>query len=156
MPHLHAMTPTEQACVLEARVVLGRFVNRNPVISDWQTLRDYCTVVFAGARVEELHVLYLDTRNRLIADIRHGSGTTNHVPVYPREIIRTALECDAQALILAHNHPSGDPSPSQNDIALTRQVVEAARLFDLVVHDHLVVAGPAHHSLRASNEEIFR
>ena len=95
-----------------------------------------------------MHVLFLDTRNRLIADEAQGRGTVNHTPVYPREVVKRALELQATALILAHNHPSGDPTPSEADREMTAEIVAAARVFGIVVHDHIVLGHGRHTSFR--------
>ncbi len=117
-------------------------------LSNWQALTDYLTAVLAREPVEHFRVLFLDTRNHLIADERLGTGTVNHAPVYPREIMRRAIELHATALILVHNHPSGDPTPSRADAEMTREVVEAARMLGITVHDHLVVGRGGTASLR--------
>lgn len=111
-----------------------------PVLSGWQAVADYLSVVLAGRGREQLRGLFLDKRNRLIRDEVLGEGTVDHVPVYPREIVRRALELDASAVVLAHNHPGGLETPSAADIASTRQVVEAGRLLRIAVHDHFLVA----------------
>jgi DNA repair protein RadC len=114
-------------------------VARRPVISSWSALLAYVKAALAHEPREQVRVLFLDKKNQLIADELTGHGTVDHAPVYPREVVRRALELSASALILVHNHPSGDPTPSQADIEITRQVVEAARALRLAVHDHLVV-----------------
>ena len=98
---------------------------------------------------EEFRILFLDNRNRLLANEVQGRGTTNHTPVYVREVVRRALELSAMSIILVHNHPSGDPTPSRADIEITRQIIEAAAPFDISVHDHLIVGRDGHLSLRA-------
>jgi DNA repair protein RadC len=114
-------------------------VARRPVISSWSALLAYVKTALAHEPREQVRVLYLDKKNQLIADEVSGHGTVDHAPVYPRELVRRALELSASALILVHNHPSGDPTPSQADIDITRQVVEAGRALRIAVHDHLVV-----------------
>lgn len=114
-------------------------ISRRPVISCWPSLVAYVRVAMAHRREEQFRVLYLDKKNRLLRDEFVADGTIDHAPVYPREVVRRALEAAASAMILVHNHPSGDPEPSQADIAMTRKVVDAARVFDILVHDHLVV-----------------
>jgi len=108
--------------------------------------------VMAYAEREEFHILFLDKRNALIADELQGVGTVDHTPVYPREIVRRALELGACALILAHNHPSGDPTPSAADIRLTRDIIAIAQPFDITVHDHLIVGRHGHASLKGLNK----
>jgi len=114
-------------------------VTGRPVISSWTALLDYCRAALAHKATEEFRVLFLDKKNRLIADEFQAQGTVDHAPVYPREIVKRALALDASALILVHNHPSGDPTPSQADIDMTRKLVETGRPFGLVIHDHIVV-----------------
>ena len=141
-----------------ARLVLARDLaqrllraplRERPVLSSWSALVDYLRAGLAGRSRERFHVLYLDKKNRLIRDEIEGEGTVDHAPVYPREILRRALELDASALILAHNHPAGDPTPSSADVEMTRQVVEAARALRINVHDHVVVGGEGVASFRA-------
>ena len=98
--------------------------------------------------VERFHVLYLDRKNRLISDERLGVGTVDHVPVYPREVVRRALDLNASALILVHNHPSGDPEPSEADIAMTKEVEKACGVLGLTLHDHIIVGAGREVSLR--------
>jgi DNA repair protein RadC len=110
-----------------------------PVLSNWDALMDYLNAVMARDKIEQFRILFLDNRNRLIADEAQTRGTVNHTPVYPREVVKRALELQAVALILAHNHPSGDPSPSRDDIVMTGQIVEAAKALAITVHDHVIV-----------------
>lgn len=119
---------------------------RRPVLSSWSALTSY---LLAHAPREQFRVLYLDRRNILMKDEWRADGTTSHAPVYPREVVRRALELSASALILAHNHPSGDPDPSRSDIDMTRRVVETARVFDIQVHDHVIVGREGTASFRA-------
>jgi DNA repair protein RadC len=130
-----------QLKVIEAaalRLSKTRLINR-PVLSSWNALLDYCASAMARAEREEFRVLFLDRKNVLIADEIQSQGTIDHTPVYPREIMRRALELSASAMILVHNHPSGDPTPSRADIDMTREIVEAAKSLRITVHDHLVV-----------------
>jgi DNA repair protein RadC len=120
-----------------------------PVLSSWQALLDYCTAAMARAQNEEFRVLFLDRKNVLIADEVQNRGTVDHTPVYPREIVKRALELGASSLILVHNHPSGDPTPSKTDIAMTRDIVSAAKALSLVVHDHLVIGRGGHASFKS-------
>lgn len=120
-----------------------------PVLSSWTALTTYLRTDLAHAPREQFRVLYLDRRNILMKDEWRADGTVDHAPVYPREVVRRALELSACALILVHNHPSGDPSPSPADIEMTRQIVDAARLFDLTVHDHVIVGREGTASFRA-------
>jgi len=110
-----------------------------PALSSWSALLDYCSAAMARSETEEFRVLFLDRKNVLIADEVLSEGTVDHAPVYPREIIKRALALNASALILAHNHPSGDPTPSRADIEMTREIVEAARALRIAVHDHIVI-----------------
>jgi DNA repair protein RadC len=123
---------------LEKRATLGSFIE----------VIDYCRAVMAYAQREEFHVLFLDKRNGLIADELQGVGTVDHTPVYPREVVRRALELSACAVILAHNHPSGDPKPSSADIQMTREIIAIAQPFGIAVHDHLIVGREGHSSLK--------
>jgi DNA repair protein RadC len=110
-----------------------------PVLNHWDRLIEYLTAVLARERIEQTRVLFLDHRNRLIADEVQSSGTVNHTPVYPRELVKRALEHHATAIILVHNHPSGDPTPSQEDIAMTREIKQAASTLSIVLHDHVII-----------------
>ena len=110
-----------------------------PILTNWDRLMDYLTSVLARERSEQFRVLYLNTRNRLIADEAQARGTVNHTPVYPREVAKRALELHATALILVHNHPSGDPSPSGADIEMTREVKLAAATLAVTLHDHIII-----------------
>lgn len=131
-----------------ARRIIRADVMNKPVLNSWQRLLDYCHASMAHATREELRLLFLNKKNELIADEVQQTGTVDHTPAYPREIIKRALELGATALIMAHNHPSGDPKPSKDDIELTHAVVDAARTFDIVIHDHLIIARKAHFSFR--------
>jgi DNA repair protein RadC len=110
-----------------------------PLLTNWDRLMDYLNAVLARERVEQFRVLFLDTRNHLLADEAQARGTVNHTPVYPREVVKRALELQATALILVHNHPSGDPTPSRDDIAMTREVRDAAGVLNIVLHDHVII-----------------
>jgi DNA repair protein RadC len=124
----------------EAAVRIGREpVTKRTVISSWSALLAYVKVALAHEAREQFRVLFLDKKNQLIADEVMNRGTVDHAPVYPREVVRRALELSASSLILVHNHPSGDPSPSTADVDMTKQVVEAGRSLRITVHDHLVV-----------------
>jgi DNA repair protein RadC len=124
----------------EATLRIGRAaVRKRPAISSWSALLDYVRVALANEPREQFRVLFLDKKNQLIADEVMNQGTVDHAPVYPREVARRALELSASALILVHNHPSGDPTPSGADVDMTKQVIEAMRTVRIEVHDHLVV-----------------
>jgi len=118
------------------------------VIGSWDRLIDYCNAHIAYSPVEEFHLLFLDRKNVLIADERQQRGTIDHTPVYPREVVKRALELNASALILVHNHPSGDPTPSKADIAVTRDIVNAGKPLGVTVHDHVIIGRGRHASLR--------
>lgn len=120
------------------RLARARVMQR-PVISSWDAVLDYCHTAMAHRETEHFRVLYLDRKNILIADEEQARGTVAHVPVYPREIVKRALELNASALILVHNHPSGDPTPSESDIAMTNQIRDAAEALEIQLHDHLII-----------------
>ena len=124
-------------------------VKERPVLGSWQALLDYLHADMAHNPVERVRVLFLNSKNMLIRDEQMSEGSVDEAAVYIREIIRRALDCHATALILVHNHPSGDPSPSQQDIRLTRDIVEAGRHLNIAVHDHLIIGTRGHSSLRA-------
>ena len=124
-------------------------VMQKPVLSSWDALLDYCHTSMAHRETELFRVLYLDRKNVLIADEEQARGTVDHVPVYPREIVKRALEVNASALILVHNHPSGDPTPSEADLAMTTQVQEACAALGLTLHDHLIIGKSREVSFRA-------
>jgi DNA repair protein RadC len=130
------------------RMARARVLRRH-VVSSWDQLLDYCHTVMAHKEQEQFRVLYLDRKNVLIADEAQAEGTVDHVPVYPREVVKRALELNASALILVHNHPSGDPTPSEADILMTRQIEAAAAALGLVLHDHLVIGREREVSFRA-------
>jgi len=130
------------------RLTRARVMQRQ-VISSWAALLDYCRATMAHREVEQFRVFYLDRKNTLIADEEQARGTVDHVPVYPREIVKRALHLNASALILVHNHPSGDPTPSAADIDMTGQVQRAADALGIAVHDHVVIGRSAEVSFRA-------
>jgi len=141
---------TEIKVVHAAAVRIGRgAIARRPVLSSWTALIDYCRTAMAFAEREQFRVLYLDRKNALIADEMQGEGTVDHTPVYPREVVKRALELSATAVILVHNHPSGDPTPSRPDIQMTQQIVDIARPLGIAVHDHIIVGREGHASFRA-------
>jgi DNA repair protein RadC len=119
------------------------------VVSSWGALLTYCRTVMAHREIEQFRILFLDTKNMLIADEAQASGTIDHVPVYPREVVKRALELNAASLILVHNHPSGDPTPSQPDIDMTQQIETAANALGITVHDHLIIGSAQELSFRA-------
>ncbi|MEZ5667474.1 MAG: DNA repair protein RadC [Alphaproteobacteria bacterium] len=132
-----------------AAIRLGRHeLKDRDVLNAWHKVVDYCRRAMADEPTEQFRLLFLDRKNRLIADEVQQRGTIDHTPVYPREVIKRALELGASALILVHNHPSGDPTPSQADIAMTRDIQKAAQAMGVAVHDHLIVGRDGHVSLR--------
>jgi len=130
------------------RMMRSRVIKR-PVISGWEAVLDYCHTTMSHRETEQFRVLYLDRKNVLIADEKQAQGTVDHVPVYPREVVKRALELNASALILVHNHPSGDPTPSESDITMTRQIEDAAQALGLSLHDHLIIGKSTELSLRS-------
>lgn len=120
-----------------------------PVISSWAALLDYCQTAMAHRQTEQFRVFFLDRRNMLIGDEEQARGTVDHVPVYPREVVKRALQLNASALILVHNHPSGDPTPSTADIDMTRQIEAAAQTMGITLHDHIIVGRSCELSFRA-------
>lgn len=138
-----------KSVALAARRMARSEVRQQPVLGSWQALLDYLTIDMAHLTVERVRVLYLDTRNRLVLDDHVGDGSIDEAAIHPREVIRKALDIGASALILVHNHPSGDPSPSRADIQITQRIAEAGRLLGIVVHDHVIIGREGHTSLRA-------
>lgn len=145
------------AVVLELKLVeaaaqrmMRARVMQKPLLSSWDALLDYCHTTMAHRETEQFRVLFLDRKNVLIADEEQAKGTVDHVPVYPREVVKRALELNASALILVHNHPSGDPTPSEADLSMTRQVQDACAALGLVLHDHLIIGKSRELSFRAS------
>jgi len=129
------------------RVARGE-VQRRTALSSWNEVIDYCRTSMAFADKEQFRLLFLDKRNQLIADEVQQTGTVDHTPVYPREVIKRALELSATALILVHNHPSGDPTPSQADIQMTKAIIDIAKPLGISVHDHIIVGRNGHASLK--------
>lgn len=130
------------------RMSQGKVLKR-PVISSWQALLDYCRISMAHRDTELFRILFLDRKNILIADEIQGTGTVDHVPVYPREVIKRALALNASALILVHNHPSGDPTPSEADIDMTDTIRRACETVGIVLHDHLIIGKSSEVSLKS-------
>lgn len=123
-------------------------VRKREVLSSWTAVIDYCTAAMAHETREQFRILFLDKKNALIADEVQGTGTVDHTPVYPREVVRRALELNATALILVHNHPSGDPTPSRADIDMTRTILETAKPLGISLHDHVIIGRQGHASLK--------
>ena len=132
-----------------ARRLAQTKVLKRPALSSWNALLDYCTAAMAREETEAFRVLFLDRKNILIADEVQNKGTIDHTPVYPREIVKRALELGASSLILVHNHPSGDPTPSRADIEMTREIASAAKALHIAVHDHLVIGRGGHASFKS-------
>ncbi len=123
-------------------------IMQKPLLNNWTRLMDYCHMTMAHEKKEHFRILFLNKKNELIADEIQGSGTVDHTPAYPREIMKRALELGATALILMHNHPSGDPKPSRADIEMTIQIIAAAKPFEIRIHDHIIIAHNGHTSFR--------
>ncbi|WP_425594666.1 RadC family protein [Qipengyuania polymorpha] len=137
------------AVSLAARRMARGTVQEQPVLGSWQALLDYLAIDMGNLKHERVRVLYLDTRNRLIDDHLAAEGSIDEAAIHPREVIRRAFDVGASALILVHNHPSGDPEPSRADIQITNRIAEAGRLLNITVHDHVIVGRGTHVSLRA-------
>ncbi len=142
---VHDLKVVEAAALRLAKAA----INQRQALSTWKEVLAYCRTAMAFSEREEFRILFLDKRNALIADEVQGVGTVDHTPVYPREVIRRALEVGATALVLVHNHPSGDPSPSTADVKLTQDIIAIAKPMGIAVHDHLIVGRAGHASLRA-------
>lgn len=140
-----ALKATEEAA---KRLTREELIDR-PVLSSWDKLLAYCRTIIGREEVERFHLLFLDRKNQLIADETQQRGTVDHTPVYTREVVKRALELGASALILVHNHPSGDTTPSRADIAMTQEIVEAARKLGIAVHDHVIISRSSHASFRS-------
>jgi DNA repair protein RadC len=123
-------------------------VSKRTVLSSWASVIDYCRAAMAFAEREEFRILFLDKKNALIADEVQQTGTVDHTPVYPREVVKRALELSCSALILVHNHPSGDPTPSGADIKMTRELVDVAKPLGITIHDHVIVGRDGHASFK--------
>lgn len=130
------------------RLARSRVMQR-PVLSSWDALVDYCHTAMAHRDIEQFRVIFLDRKNVIIADEEQARGTVDHVPVYPREVVKRALQLNASALILVHNHPSGDPTPSPEDINMTARIDAAAQTLGLTLHDHLIIGKSSELSFRS-------
>lgn len=142
-----AITEIKLIAAASNRVAKGQLKQRT-VLSSWGTVIDYCRTAMAFADKEQFRILFLDKRNQLIADEVQQVGTVDHTPVYPREVVKRALELSATAIIMVHNHPSGDPTPSQADIQMTKAVIEVSKPLGIAVHDHIIVGKHGHASLK--------
>ena len=123
-------------------------IKARALLDSWAAVIDYCRAAMAYEAIEQFRILFLNKKNELIADEVQGSGTVDHTPVYPREVVKRALELSATAIILVHNHPSGDPTPSSADIQMTKSVVDIAKPLGIAVHDHIIVGKDGHVSFR--------
>ena len=144
---VHSGTALQIVRAAAIRMALAE-VREQPILNSPDKLTAYLNIVLAREKVEQFRVLFLNSRNSLIADEMQGRGTVDHTPVYPREIVKRALELHATAIILVHNHPSGDPSPSAEDVAMTREIREAGRLLSVELHDHVIVGNGRSFSFR--------
>lgn len=148
-----AAGPATLAAIRVVREAMERLARaeilERPVIASWQALLDYCQIAMAHRPTEQFRILFLDRRHALIADELQQRGTIDHTPVYPREVVKRALELGASGLIMVHNHPSGDPTPSRADIDMTRQVRDAAGGVGIALHDHLVIGQGQHASFKS-------
>ena len=154
-PRLREIAGLSEAAIAEIKIVqaaAGRLargeVKKRTALSSWSAVLDYCRNTMAFADKEQFRVLFLDKRNQVIADEVQQTGTVDHTPVYPREVIKRALELSATALILVHNHPSGDPTPSRADVQMTQSIIEIAKPLGISVHDHIIVGKDGHASMK--------
>ncbi len=143
-----AVVAIKVAKAASERILKEEFSNK-PIMKNWTQLLDYCRLHIGHNIHEEFHVLFLDSKLQLIADERQQKGTVNHAPVYPREVVKRALELGASSIILAHNHPSGDVNPSKDDIEITRTIIAAALPLGIAVHDHLIISANKHFSFKS-------
>jgi DNA repair protein RadC len=131
------------------RLMRGQVLNR-PLLGSWSAILEYVRAAMAFSDNEQFRVLFLDKKNQLIADEVQQEGTVDHTPVYPREVMKRALELGASAIVLVHNHPSGDPAPSMPDIEMTRKIVDAGQRLNVTIHDHVIVGRKGHFSFRSN------
>jgi DNA repair protein RadC len=142
-----AITEIKLIAAAASRVAKGQ-LKAKTVLSSWATVIDYCRTAMAFADKEQFRILFLDKRNQLISDEVQQVGTVDHTPVYPREVVKRALELSATAIIMVHNHPSGDPTPSQADVQMTKAVIDVSGPLGISVHDHIIVGKHGHASLK--------
>ena len=142
-----AITEIKLVRAAALRLVRGEVLER-PVLASWSQVLDYCRASMGFEAKEQFRILFLDKRNQIIADEVQQKGTVDHTPVYVREVVKRALELSATAIVLVHNHPSGDPTPSRADIEMTKQIVSSAKNLGIVVHDHIIVGKQGHASFR--------
>lgn len=151
IPGLGAAAITEIKLIRAAALRLMQSeLRKRPLLNSWDKVVQYCRAAMAYEMREQFRILFLDTRNRLLADEVQGHGTVDHTPVYVREVVKRALEHSASSIILVHNHPSGDPTPSRADIDITKEIIEAGKKLGIAVHDHVIVGRDGHLSLRGS------
>ncbi|HBF32457.1 DNA repair protein RadC [Rhizobium sp.] len=131
-----------------AQRMLKSDIKGKPILSSWSSVIDYCHAAMAFETTEQFRILFLDKRNAIIADEVQGRGTVDHTPVYPREVVKRALELSATAIILVHNHPSGDPTPSRADIEMTKTIIDTTKPLGITVHDHVIIGKQGHASLK--------
>ncbi|MDZ4369211.1 MAG: DNA repair protein RadC [Afipia sp.] len=143
-----AITEIKLIAATASRVARGQINKQKTVLSSWSSVIEYCRAAMAFADKEQFRILFLDKRNQLIADELQQVGTIDHTPVYPREVVKRALELSATAIILVHNHPSGDPTPSTADVQMTKSTVSIASPLGISVHDHIIVGKNGHASLK--------
>ena len=142
-----AITELKLVRAAALRLMRGEVLER-PVLTSWSQVLDYCRASMGFASKEQFRILFLDKRNQIIADEVQQTGTVDHTPVYVREVVKRALELSATAIVLVHNHPSGDPTPSSADIAMTKEIAAAAKPLGVAVHDHIIVGRQGHASLK--------
>ena len=142
-----AITEIKLVRAAALRLMRGEVLER-PVLASWRQVIDYCRASMGFEAKEQFRILFLDKRNQIIADEVQQKGTVDHTPVYVREVVKRALELSATAIVLVHNHPSGDPTPSRADIEMTKQIVSSAKSLGIVVHDHIIVGKQGHASFR--------
>ena len=143
-----SITTLKYVLAAARRYARDKIDHEQVVLGSWTALIDYCRAQMAYEDREQFRILFLDKKNKLIADEVQQRGTVDHTPVYPREVIRRALEHSATAVILVHNHPSGDPTPSTADVQMTRQIVDVAKPLGIMVHDHVIVGKDGHVSMK--------
>ncbi len=141
-----ALKITQEVCLR----MLKDEIEKKQIIGSWKALLEYCRASMGHNKTEQFRIFFLDLKNRLIADELQQKGTIDHTPVYPREVIKRALELGSTSIILAHNHPSGDPEPSKADIEMTRKIMSAAAPVNIQIHDHIVIGGAKHYSFKAN------
>ena len=129
--------------------VLRQEVLDSPILQSWHALLDYCRASMGSLETEQFRIIFLNNKNRVIADELQGSGTVDHTPVYPREVVKRALTLNASAIILVHNHPSGNTTPSKADIQITHQIVQALDTVNIKVHDHVIIGAKSHYSFKS-------